>query len=97
LSGCDWRVRLPEGEEFGGIFKISAKEARAEITGENLAPVHARHEEAEAAAIVGEAYAALRENAELEGTGMQFRPAADQSRGRCRKPLLCASESEAEP
>ena len=62
-----WRVGLPEGEELSGVFEIAAKEAAAEIAGEDLACVNAGHEELEVIAVFRDADATLDQGAELEG------------------------------
>jgi hypothetical protein len=43
--------------------------------------MHASHEEAVSPAVISQAETALRENAQVKGTGVQFRPAADQWSG----------------
>ncbi|MCU1250946.1 MAG: hypothetical protein JWQ49_3975 [Edaphobacter sp.] len=62
-----WRVGLPEGEDLDGVLEVAAQGAGAHVGGENLAGVHACHEEFEAVAVLGEAEAALNDGADLEG------------------------------
>jgi hypothetical protein len=62
-----WRVGLPEGEGFDGVFEVAAESAVADGAGEDLAGVDSSQEELEAAAVVGDAVAALDEDAEVEG------------------------------
>jgi hypothetical protein len=62
-----WRVGLPEGEDLYCVLEVAAQRAVSDVGGEDLAGVHACHEEAEAVAVLGEADAALDEGSDLEG------------------------------
>src|SRR3954453_23452854 len=61
------RVGLPEGEDLDGVLEVAVQRAGADVGGEDFAGVHARHEEAEAVAVLRDADAALDEGADLEG------------------------------